>query len=64
MCILFPLLAAGVLLYLSVKLLRENSQTDNPERKVLIVIPVAMLALAGLFIAYAAYNFYQISQLP
>jgi len=47
MCQVFLLLVAGVLTFFGIRLLRENNETDNPEKKVNVAIPVVMLAVAG-----------------
>ena len=64
MCAGSLLIAAAVLAFFGIKLLRENSQTDNPEKKVNPAIPVGMLIVAAILAAIAIRTFYVISQLP
>ena len=64
MCAGSFLVAAGVLAFLAIKLLRENSQTDHPEKKVHPAVPVGMLIVAAILATVAIRAFYWLSQLP
>jgi hypothetical protein len=61
-CVGALLIAAGLLTFIGVKLLRENHLADRPEKKVHPAIPIGMLIVAALLAFVAVRSILALSQ--
>ena len=64
LCMIASLIAAGVLSFFGIKLLRENGQTDDPEKKGNAVLPIGMIVVAVFFIMVVVRTYASLSESP
>ena len=64
LCMIASLVAAGVLSFFGIKLLRENGQTDDPEKKVNPILPIGMILVAVFLILVVVRTYAELSESP